>query len=378
MALPVPVVGSEPGPTYATDINTCMTLIDAHDHTTGKGVPIIPSGMNISADLTFANNNATSLRSARFQAQSSPLALSTDKGCLYESGVDLYYNDGSGNQIRMTQSGSIAGTSGSISGLVSPAAATYVPGTSAFVWQSAALTPANLDAASIILRNLSASSKGLTLNPPAAMGSNFSITLPSLPVSTKIMSIDNSGNVGAAYDVDNTSLQISANVLSVKDLGITTAKINTAGVTQAKKELRTTGTSVAAGGVAVSTSSSTFSTASASAVDVTNLSVTIVTLGNPVMVMLVSDGAAASNVGPSNNAASSTANGEIYFVRGSTTILDSLMVVQVGSGNTINSQGILTFLDVIAAGTYTYKVQAALNAGQFMNVKNCKLVAYEL
>lgn len=194
MNLPIPNVGSEQGPQYAIDINNCLTLIDAHDHTPGRGVQITPLGMNINLDLSFNSNNALSLRSSRYVPQSAPLSGSSDLGCVYVSGVDLYYNDVGGNQIRLTQGGSPAGGAGSISGLPSgTASASYSGGT--FIFQSATNTAANIDGASFLLRNSSANSKALTLSPPNAMGSNFGITLPSLPSVKGIITIDSSGTM---------------------------------------------------------------------------------------------------------------------------------------------------------------------------------------
>lgn len=195
MQLPVPVVGSEPGPQYATDVNNSLSLIDAHDHTPGNGVQITPSGLNINADLAIGANNLTIARSIRFNSNASPISGAADKGAIYESGVDLYYNDGNGNPIRITASGAIVGTPGSIAGLVSPASATYVAGDSTFVFQSAASTAANIDGGSIILRTLNASSPGLTLSPPSSIASNYSIVLPSLPGSLSFLYIDSSGNI---------------------------------------------------------------------------------------------------------------------------------------------------------------------------------------
>ena len=197
MNLPVPIVSQDPGPDYASNINACMSAIDSHDHTSGQGVPITPNGLNINADLLFGGNNATTLRSVRFQNQSSPLATSStsDIRCVYSSGVDLYYNDGSGNQIQITQNGGIAGSPGSISNLTAPASAAYVSANSAFVWQSAANTAANLDARSIILRNSAANSKGYTINPPSAMGSDLSITMPQIPGVTGFLTIDTGGGI---------------------------------------------------------------------------------------------------------------------------------------------------------------------------------------
>lgn len=220
MLLPIPIVGTEPGPQYATDINSCLTIIDGHNHTPGLGVQVPTAGLNINADLSFGSNNAYNLRSVRFSPQGSPLALADDLGCLYESGVDLYYNDGLGNQIRITQSGGVAGTPGSIANLVPPASASYVSLSSTFVWQSAANTPANMDAASYIFRNLTANSNGLTLEPPAAMGADYTITLPALPASQKFLSLDATGNMAAVWSVDGTSIIISSNQLSVNSANI--------------------------------------------------------------------------------------------------------------------------------------------------------------
>lgn len=221
MSLVIPTVGSDPGPQWAFDINASLNILDSHNHASGSGVPIPSAGLSINADLPFGNNNATTLRSIRFTTQASPLATASDVGCLYESGVDLYYNDGNGNQVRMTQSGGVAGTPGSIGGLTSPASATYVAGSQTFIWQSDAVTPANMDCASIILRNLVANSKGLTLSPPNAMGANYALTLPSLPASQKFMTLDSSGTMSAPWSTDNTTVQISSNQLSAIMDGVT-------------------------------------------------------------------------------------------------------------------------------------------------------------
>ena len=220
MNLSIPSVGLEPGPQWAADINASLTIVDQHDHSPGYGVPVPPSGININSDLSFNNNNLIQARSLRMFPQVLTLSAVNDIGCLYVTGVDLYYNDVSGNQIRITASGGITGTPGSIGGLTAPASATYVPFSSTFVWQSNVNTPANMDFASAILRNLTVSSFGLTLNPPTAMAADFSITLPTLPASQKIVTLDNSGNMGAALDVDNNTLGIVSNLLQVNNNSI--------------------------------------------------------------------------------------------------------------------------------------------------------------
>lgn len=208
MSLPVPGVGTEPGPQYAQDVNNCLTIIDSHDHTPGSGVQLTPEALNINSDLTMGSNNLTDVRSVRFTAQLAPIANPADLGCLYESGVDLYYNDGVGNQVRITQSGGVAGTPGSIANLTPPASASYVSANSTFVWESDTLTPANMDAASYILRNLVASSFGLTLAPPT-LSSDYTITLPLLPASNLPVSVSASGVMSAAQI---TQAQLNASI----------------------------------------------------------------------------------------------------------------------------------------------------------------------
>lgn len=196
MGLPIPVAGVDSGPDYALNVNACLAKIDSHDHSLGNGVPITPNGMNISLDLPFNNNNATLLRSIRFSSQS-PLSGASDLGCLYESGVDLYYNDGNGNQIRITQSGSVSGASGTITGLPSgTASASFSAGT--FTFQAATNTPAALDIGSLIVRQTGiASPNGITLQSPNSLAANYVLTFPTaLPASTSFSTTDSSGNMG--------------------------------------------------------------------------------------------------------------------------------------------------------------------------------------
>lgn len=198
MNLPVPVPGEDPGPDWATNVVADMTIIDAHSHTTGNGVPVPSAGLNINSDLPMNGNNLTTTRSVNFFAQGAPLALATDVGCIYESGVDLWYNDGIGNQVRLTQGGSPAGGAGSITGLPSgTASASFAAGT--FTFQGATSTPATMAVGPLVVGAAVASSKTVTIAPSASLANNYSITLPLAPPgATSILSLDPSGNMGYA------------------------------------------------------------------------------------------------------------------------------------------------------------------------------------
>lgn len=274
MKLPVPIVGQDQGPDWASNINTSLTIIDQHDHTNGSGVPITPGGLNINSDLPFAGNNITQLRSLRLQPQAPPIpATSPDITCLYVSGVDLYYNDGTGLQIPITANGGVAGSPGSIANLAAPASASYSAGSSTFVFQSDVNTPADLDAASILLRNLTANSKALTLNPPASMGVDYTLNLPALPGATSFVTLDTSGNFG-------TSIPISLGIQTsnIADLAVTTAKIADTAVTNAKVADGTLqNAKLATSNIVFSASSGNFTTTSTSITSVTNLAINITT-----------------------------------------------------------------------------------------------------
>lgn len=205
MGLPVPVVGEDPGPDWANNINACLSVIDSHTHTSGSGVPITPEAIDINSDLTFSSNNATDLRSVRFTPQSSPIAGASDLGALYEQGVDLYYVDGAGNQVRITQGGSVTGSSGTITGLPSgTASASYAAGT--FTFQSATNTPAALNVGPITLGQQVASGKNVTISAAVSQASNYNLTLPVAQAVTNSSAIvsDTSGNLSYVVLVAGT------------------------------------------------------------------------------------------------------------------------------------------------------------------------------
>ena len=107
MTLVLPVVQGEVGPAWAQELNTAIgTGIDSHDHSTGKGVKVPTAGLNINADLPYNTHKATGLAGASFTAVTQPSSGTFDRG-LYVTGADLYYQDGSGNNVRLTQSGAI-------------------------------------------------------------------------------------------------------------------------------------------------------------------------------------------------------------------------------------------------------------------------------
>lgn len=171
-----------------------------------------------------------------------------------------------------------------------------------------------------------------------------------------------------------TSAVIAAKIATA---AVTTPKISDGNVTQAKKAIRTTGTSVAAGGIAISASTSTFTTTSGSFTPVTNASVTIVTLGNPVDVYLIPDGGSLACSVAASRVASGQNTTEFQVKRGAS-------VVGVYTLNSNASFGIavpcsaIHITDLPSAGTYTYTLEAREATGaDTALVSYSKLVAVE-
>lgn len=215
MNLPIPSVGAENGPQYATDVNNSFTILDGHNHSPGSGNQITPAGLNINSNLPINLNFLTQVAGVTFAPQTVVPANIT----AYAAGDDLFFVDGLGNNIQITASGGIAGTPGSIANLTSPASATYVAASSTFVWQSNTNIAANMDFGSALMRNLSPNSTfALTLSPPSNLTTNYTLTLPSLPTGLSFMTLDASGNITAPY---STSGGLNATVLTPNSITAT-------------------------------------------------------------------------------------------------------------------------------------------------------------
>lgn len=348
MRLALPVPGVTPGPTYATMQNTAFTAVDAHDHTSGKGVAVPSAGINVNADLAFNDRAATNLLASVYYDQPAALSTLTDAPAVYSTGGELTFNDGAGNVVPITSHGSVVGSAGTITGLPSgTASASYSSGAGSFIFKQATNSAAYTDTGPVIIRDtaVGASIKGVTLKSPVSLAADYSITMPGgLPASTLPISISSSGI-------------LAASVLTKPMLP--------------------------AVGEQCSGSSGSFSTQSTSYVDVTNLTVTLTTTGRPVQIFLVDDSTDANGGGSiSLGLASGAANmrGNVKLLVGSSTYATLPFSSPVSSGGIASWGPSLFFFVHPGASTYTYKVQAKATAPATtaIGVQDVKLCAFEL
>ena len=223
MGLNVPVVSTTPGPQYAQDVNASLNKVDTHNHTSGQGVQVPTAGLNINANLpmnTFGLSNASIIGLVSS-------ALPATNGTLYRNTDDLYFKDGAGNNVRITQGGSVA-VSGAIGFTGLPfgtAGASYNNLNQTFVFQSATNTAANVDCGSVTLREVVAAANGVTLASPLALAGDYTLRMPpALPINTEALLVSSTGSITAggtansltATTITGTNTNV-LNTLSVKN-----------------------------------------------------------------------------------------------------------------------------------------------------------------
>jgi hypothetical protein len=369
MGLTLPQVGVTTGAVAAQDIVDNFNIIDVHDHSSGKGSQVVAAGININAALSFGNQKAYNLLCTQFTSQSSSPTGAGDRPNVHVLNGDLYYVNSSGTAVQITNAGSIAGTSGSIGGLSSPASAQFA--TNAFTWKATATEYAKMEFSEISLYPFTSSpSTFLTLKVSNSVTS-YTITFPDAAPASTVPLTMTSGGVIATTTNDAIGQ------------GMTSTGANAIAVSRT----RSTGTSVGAGGIAIAANSGSFVGTGA----ITNQSVTIITSGRPVLLVLQPG----ANTGSGQNVSANSSGGtrvqpymRTLLKRGGTTLANFDLGVGVDMSSGVVSGAIFSsqscvYVDAVAAGTYTYTAELATvstsgTTGTSSAVLNCQLVAYEL
>lgn len=274
MSLVVPTVSTDPGPDWSNNLNASLSILDQHNHSPGSGVQVTPAGLNINSDLAMNNHSLTNMKAAIFTPQ---LSFSTIEA-LYVSGVDLFYNDGNSNSVRITQGGAVSGATGTITGLPSgTASASYQSVSGTFQFQSATNTPANLSGASVLIAQQTTSPNFITLQSPNSLAAAYSITFPTAtPGTTSFLTMGTTGIL--APSVSTVAGIVASNIANAT---ITTTQISaTAGILGTQLANGTvTPTQLQLATPTISSTSISFSTTATTPTTVTNLNVSITSTG---------------------------------------------------------------------------------------------------
>jgi hypothetical protein len=204
MLLPVPDDHTD-ADTWGLALNAVFGVsgggIDAHDHSTGKGVQVPSAGIGINADLSFAAFALTTAKAVTFN-QTTTASVAGYTNALFVNSADhnLYFRNNSGSNVQITAGstinvslvGGIGGDYSSVSALLS-----YVDANKDYLLQQQGSPRpwAGLETGDIKLFQKAASiSNAVTLKSPAALAASYTMTMPTgLPGSTSVLAITNAG-----------------------------------------------------------------------------------------------------------------------------------------------------------------------------------------
>jgi hypothetical protein len=376
MGLTLPDVSVTPGPTWASQINSDLSLIDAHNHTPGFGTQIPVAGLNINGDLPFGNNAATGLSYLQLNPQAAPSATSS----LYaDENGNFFYRNSLGGIVQITSGGGIAATPGSIGGLPSgTAAVTFSPTGGKYTFTKATNQAAVVDHGPLVLRTGASGSNAVAITP-ATGTQNYALTLPaSLPGNPNLLM--GCSTLGAmSFLATDSTLSLTSSLLKVAPLGITVAqiavdavetdKIKNQAVTPLKMQTKT---------IASSNDVAFASTGNISPTNAFGANCFFLALaGKPICVEVLSTGG--TNTDSSIISVGDDVYAYIYASTPTNPVGSRIASVLVRNNDT---SPVTVLKQIIAnpdAGTYTFRVQfnvAGNVGGAEVQMTNFKLVAY--
>jgi hypothetical protein len=360
MNLVLPVVSSELGPLWAQEIIEAFNLIDAHDHTEGNGKQIPLSAVNINDDIDAQANSIINLNSLILNSISSPAPTNST---IYLSGGELYFKNENGVDLQITMNGALNGVTGShgIGGDYGNPGCTaivnYFVANPGYQFQSNGTVYAPLYSGSVNIYEQVAGGHKAKLKVPAALGADYDLTLPiALPAATLPVSISATGVMSIAQiataqiaDLAVTSAKIAATTIGadkivaksitnaqITDATVITALIADGNVTQAKRS--------ALPWAQFTIPASIFNSGSGAQTRTLAGSVSVASIGRPILVSIYIEKAMASG-GALN----------IQLLRNGGLVQTFSAAYCVGLNTTRHCSGFqVCWFDTPGAGTWTY------------------------
>lgn len=212
--------------TWGLALNTVFGVsgggIDAHDHTTGKGVKIPSAALNINADVSWASGGIYYALKDTLAVDFQPSAatsMTAYAGALFCNSADneLYWRTTGGTNVKMTAGNAlnVAAFTGGIGGDYAAVGAleSYDDATRRYLFQQegsprpwAGLATGDLD----IYEKAASISNKVTLKSPGGLAASYAVTwLAALPASAMGIAIDNSGTMTAGASF---AMQANANI----------------------------------------------------------------------------------------------------------------------------------------------------------------------
>lgn len=196
MSLVLPVEGGSQD-IWDTLLNAALTLVDEHDHSTGKGVKVPSAGLKINADVSWSFSGTryaiTDAKAVDFEPQAAS-AVSSYSSALFANSDDsnnLYFRNSAGTNVKITDGstlnisivGGIGGDYTSIGALLDYDDATdtyrFRQQTSASVRQFAKVSCSNVQLFEYLAAGASpVPTNSVRLASPAALAASYTVTFP--------------------------------------------------------------------------------------------------------------------------------------------------------------------------------------------------------
>lgn len=208
MNLTLPIVSQTPGPTWASEINSDLALIDAHNHTSGQGAPIPVSALDINTDLSLGAFALTNVSKVELLTQAS----NTTANSIYQSGGNLYWLNNSSFPVLITNGNALAvGSTGNIGGLPDGlASVNYDNLVFAYRFKDSVNANAGIVVGPVVSSRVTIDSVSID-TPPGA--STYQITTASaLPGNTSFLTCSSTGQIGYTTQSGGITSQMLAAV----------------------------------------------------------------------------------------------------------------------------------------------------------------------
>ena len=214
MGLTQSTVGTTTGPDWATNAENNLLTIDAHDHTSGKGVQLTPSSLNINADLEFNLNSATELKNVVLDNAVHASASGDTNNSVYEYDGNLYWRNASGGSVQITSGTAVNTSGGSISGMTGNAQVLFSSNSYAFKFDSSLSDPgiAKISHADIDLYKYDASGSAAKVTLKfLGTGTSAALTVPDETGTLLTTATSFAGTINLATSSSNAPINLKPN-----------------------------------------------------------------------------------------------------------------------------------------------------------------------
>lgn len=232
MLLVVPTEGGDDD-VWDTLFTTLLGLVDRHDHTPNKGKPLVTASLVVDADWDFHGYRILDVGGVQLSDLAGPPVSGASE--VYVTGGELWFLDGAGNHVSITDAGALTMTTvGGIGGNYTAVNALF-----AFIDASDSYTAlqqlgagvrqwARLESGDLRLYEYKAHpaagpvpSTFVGLASPAALAASYTLTFPgALPGTTQLVSIDATGHILATNTIINA---VTFSALTTHSAGATMA-----------------------------------------------------------------------------------------------------------------------------------------------------------